>query len=458
MRRILTRILFASAVLSLSGVSCTNATDEAVAEVPGMVEVVKGDVQQIVFAPGQLVNAREVSLGMGASGPLGEIYIQPGDNVKAGQLLAVLGNDVELAAAVDAARYELMSAELALQEIMESAPLQAAQAELDLANAQAELEAAKYNLQAYQDGSWALQAMIDEAEANLVLAEDELKRAEAKYEMYARRSEDDPERARALHQYAVAQQSYQAALQDLNYYNHLPVEIQQAQLHAEVVMAEAGVAEAERWYELIKGGPDPSVLARAEARLDMAVAQLNRAEAALNGLELYAPFAGVILEVNAKPGENVAAGSGFITLADVGELEVFATVIEEDYPKLTNGQPVILFFDALPEAEFTGSVDRIVPSKLPGDRPLYGVFISFDGLAEGLVQGMTVDASVIIAQRDDVLRLPKSIVRASSDGSATVEIWMGGIREERTISIGLRGDTYVEILNGLEEGDQVILG
>jgi HlyD family secretion protein len=457
MRCILIRILLAAVVLSLSIVSCTTTSGEVMLEVPGTVEVVKGDVQQIVIAPGQLVNAREVSLGMDASGPLGEIYVQPGDNIKTGQLLAKLGNEVELVAAVEAARYELMSAELALQEIYEGAPLVAAQAELDLANARAEFEAAKYNLRVHQDGSWASQAMIDEAEANLVLAEDELERAAAEYERYTRRSEDDPERAKALYQYAVAQQSYQAALQDLNYYTHLSVEIQRVQLYAEVVMAEAKVAEAERWYGHVKNGPDPSVLAEAESRLDMAVTQLNSAEAALTGLELYAPFAGVILEVNAKPGENVAAGSGFITLADVSELEVFATVIEEDYPKLTIGQPVILFFDTRPEAEVHGSVDRIVPRKLPGDRPLYGVFISFDGPTEGLVQGMTVDASIIIAQRNDVLRLPKSIVRANSDGTATVEIWTSGIREERTVSIGLRGDTYVEILNGLEEGDQVIL-
>jgi HlyD family secretion protein len=454
---ILIRILLAAVVLSLSIVSCTNTSGEVMPEVPGTVEVVKGDVQQIVIAPGQLVNAREVSLGMEANGPLGEIFVQPGDHVKTGQLLAVLGNGVELAAAVEAARYELISAELALQEIYEGAPLKAAQAELDLANARVGLEVAKYNLQVHQDGSWASQAMIDEAEAKLVLAEDELERAAAEYERYTRRSEDDPERAKALYQYAVARQSYQAALQDLTYYTHLSVENQQVQLHAEVVMAEAKVAEAERWYELIKNGPDTSVLARAEAHLDMAATQLYSAEAASSGSELYAPFSGVILEVNAKPGENVAAGSGFITLADVGELEVFATVIEEDYPKLRIGQPVILFFDARPDAEIRGSVDRIVPRKLPGDRPLYGIFISFYVPTEGLVQGMTVDASIIIAQRDDVLRLPKSIVRGSSDGTATVEIWTSGIREERTVSIGLRGDTYVEILNGLDEGDQVIL-
>jgi HlyD family secretion protein len=55
-----------------------------------------------------------------------------------------------------------------------------------------------------------------------------------------------------------------------------------------------------------------------------------------------------------------------------------------------------------------------------------------------------------------VLRLPRALVRAHSDGTAQVQVWLGDHAEERTVKIGLRGDQYVEILEGLREGDMVV--
>jgi len=69
---------------------------------------------------------------------------------------------------------------------------------------------------------------------------------------------------------------------------------------------------------------------------------------------------------------------------------------------------------------------------------------------------MTADASIITASVEDVLRLPKSLVKARTGQSAKVEVWMDGYREERNVQIGLRGDRYVEILYGLQVGEQVI--
>ena len=77
-------------------------------------------------------------------------------------------------------------------------------------------------------------------------------------------------------------------------------------------------------------------------------------------------------------------------------------------------------------------------------------------MPDELVAGMTADASVIIDQRTDVLRLPRALVRARSDGSATVTLWENGRRVARTIQTGLRGDVYVEVVEGLREGDQVV--
>ena len=63
---------------------------------------------------------------------------------------------------------------------------------------------------------------------------------------------------------------------------------------------------------------------------------------------------------------------------------------------------------------------------------------------------------IVVDSRRDVLRLPRALVRARSDGTATVQVWTGSRIEERQVQTGLRGDVYIEILDGLNEGDLVV--
>jgi multidrug efflux pump subunit AcrA (membrane-fusion protein) len=69
---------------------------------------------------------------------------------------------------------------------------------------------------------------------------------------------------------------------------------------------------------------------------------------------------------------------------------------------------------------------------------------------------MTADAVIVIERRQDVLRLPRAVVRAGEGDTATVQVWNGHEAEPREVRLGLRGDTYVEILSGLEEGEMVV--
>ena len=91
------------------------------------------------------------------------------------------------------------------------------------------------------------------------------------------------------------------------------------------------------------------------------------------------------------------------------------------------------------------------------DRPLYPVYLALvKTVPEGLLSGMTVDASIIVDSRTDVLRLPRAVAQARADGTAQLRVWTGGRVETRTAQVGLRGDVYVEILEGLREGEEVL--
>jgi len=461
MRRFRMVMLLFVAVLTLIGLGLLGFQsvqgENDIAEIaPSVVTVDIGDVQQRVDAPGQTIGTREILLSMGADGPLAKITVRPGDPVQKGQLLAQLGNQEALMTALIEAEHGLILAEEQLRDIYDQAPLVAAQAQMDLASAQEELEKAKAKNYFLQEGNRASEETLAMAKAKIILAEEEIRRADKEFSKLSNRSQDDPLRASASLRLAEAKQKRDAAVRGLNWYNGHPTEFQQAILDAEIAIAEANLLMAELNWDRVKDGPDPDLLMEAKSRITRAEQQVEQAQDALLGSELYAPFSGVILEVNAIPGKFVRGGEGFILLGELSELEVVVTIIEEDFPQIEIGQSVELFFDATPESEAFGVVDRVVPRRLPGDRPLYAVYITFDHIPDGLVAGMTADASIITASVEQVLRLPKSLVKARTGQSAKVEVWMDGYREERNVQIGLRGDRYVEILYGLQVGEQVI--
>ncbi len=183
---------------------------------------------------------------------------------------------------------------------------------------------------------------------------------------------------------------------------------------------------------------------------------LAAAEANLASLDVRAPFAGVVLAVNAASGQSVATGTPLMTITRFASLEVQATVVEQDYPLVSPGQPVQLFFDALPGDGVTGRVTRVVPQRNSTTQALYPIAIQLDSLPDHLAPGMTADGSIIIDQRAGVLRLPRAVAHAHADGSAQVQVWANGQATTRNIQVGLRGDSFVEVTAGLQEGELVI--
>ena len=104
----------------------------------------------------------------------------------------------------------------------------------------------------------------------------------------------------------------------------------------------------------------------------------------------------------------------------------------------------------------TGKVERIIPKRIEGDRPLYNFYISLNEVPDGLADGMTSDTAITIAKSAGVLCLPRAVVRASGADTTTVKVWDGTQETTKQIKIGLRGDTNVEIVSGLSEGEQVV--
>jgi len=137
-------------------------------------------------------------------------------------------------------------------------------------------------------------------------------------------------------------------------------------------------------------------------------------------------------------------------------VEVVTTAIEEDIPLIQAGQAASLFLDAVPDVDLTGHVTRIVPRRVPGkERPLYEVYLSLESPTANLLPGMTMDAVITLERRTNVLRVPRVLVR-KRDNTSVVMTWEGTAIQERTVRTGLKGDLYVEIVDGLHEGELIV--
>ena len=474
-------------------------------DVPPTVAVSRGEVKQTIITPGQLVNYQTIDIPAGTTGLVEAVHVRPGEAVQAGDVLVQLGGREQIEANVVAAEITLLEAQRAVDHIIANAALReaeslqviwAAQQTLDalavnapiqqsealqaITTAQEAVSAAEYRLNSL--GAPATEASLTAAQAEVTLAGQALERAEAAYAPYRNKSDSNLNKAHFGAAWAAAQQNYDAAVRRQNGLTGSPSDLSRAQKEAklavaqaqlvqaqatyealsvginpaELAVAEAKLAQAQTAYAVLEEGIDPAELARAQANLDKARLDLSLAEAKLEALEITAPFDGVIIDVPVHTGQTVAEGTQVLQMADPQALEVLISVVEEDYPLLEVGQLVELYFDAAPEETTIGQVDRIVPKRVSNDRPLYQVYISIDDAPETVVAGMTADAAVILAQRSEVLRLPRALVQANSDGTARVSVWMGDHEEECPLTVGLRGDLFVEILSGLEEGDQVV--
>ncbi|HEC34377.1 MAG TPA: HlyD family efflux transporter periplasmic adaptor subunit [Chloroflexi bacterium] len=138
-----------------------------------------------------------------------------------------------------------------------------------------------------------------------------------------------------------------------------------------VDQAESALYQAWQRLQLLQSGPLTKTIMQAELEVDRALLAREKARADLEAAVLPASFDGVVLEVNAAPGDRISAGVTLITLMDSTAVEARVTVIEEDLPLIEVGQPVELFVDALPDASLRGQVARIIPQSVPGESLRY---------------------------------------------------------------------------------------
>lgn len=198
------------------------------------------------------------------------------------------------------------------------------------------------------------------------------------------------------------------------------------------------------------GGSDP--ILSAEQRVTSATTTLENAEDALDGATITAPIAGRILTVAGKVGSQVGAGSTFITLADVYDMQISADFPEADADRLAVRQSAVISLADQTGKTFKATVVQVDPTGTSdGTMVRYGVLLAFDESPEDLLVGQSAAVRVTTGSKASVLRVPSTAVHDVAGTTGTVD--KGGAQLK--VGIGLRGDQFTEVTSGLAAGDVV---
>jgi RND family efflux transporter MFP subunit len=197
-----------------------------------------------------------------------------------------------------------------------------------------------------------------------------------------------------------------------------------------------------------------AALARAEAARDNARVRLSYAT-------IRAPIAGVIGSVSTEKGETVAAGLNaptFVTIVDLRRLQVDAFVDEVDIGRIRVGQKAVFTVDAFPDREFEGKVVAIYPEAVIQENVVnYDVVVEITSAYEGLLRPeMTANVIIDLEARAGVLAVPARAVKRER-GRTVVYVLTDGRPEPRPVTIGWREGRWIEVVDGVREGQTVLL-
>jgi HlyD family secretion protein len=262
---------------------------------------------------------------------------------------------------------------------------------------------------------------IAEADANLKIAEAELRKAELAYER-----------------------------------------IQNGPTPGELALADARLAAAEREYARIKDGPDPKEVALAEAQLTSAESQLELTRQEQVMIDLVAPMNGIVLSIDSSVGERQNTNA-IITLADLDQplLEVYLD--ETDLDKVAVGFEVEVTFDAIPNTVFKGHIVEVNPSlqKVSNvttvlalaqlDADSYAMTVS-------LPVGLNASVDVIGGRATSAVLVPVEALREIGPDEYAVFVMDDDQPRLRMVTVGLVDFTSAEITSGLDAGEIVTTG
>ena len=183
-------------------------------------------------------------------------------------------------------------------------------------------------------------------------------------------------------------------------------------------------------------------------RQRLVVADLERR---VGELTLRAPFDGMVATIDVQDRDAVAPNAPILTVVDLSELEVEALIPESYADEAATGTPAVVSFGGRDyAAELTSVSPEVRASQVQGT-------VKFqDGIPPGLRQGQRVSVRLVFEKRPDVLKVPRGPF-LEGGGGKQVYVLSDGLATLQPIEVGAMSVSEVEIVGGLQEGDQILL-
>jgi HlyD family secretion protein len=442
-------------------------------------------LQLKVTASGTIEPIRSVNISPKNAGRLVELYVEQGDSVTAGQLLARMESR-DISAQRTQAQGRIAQIQAKLQELaagdsnrdndiaasrVDQARGDLAAAESRLAEAIASFNNANGEIGQQQDQVAAAQGQIAEVQATLNLARTQFKRNQQLAKDGAiSRDRLDQLQSEVLRLEAVAVR----AQADLNRVRQgvgrINAGISAAQ--ARVRQAEISVSQARERLQQSQLELDRSRAPKRPEQLDQVRAELTQAQGQLQAIEVQqsdteirAPFAGTITQRYAQPGafvtpttaaSSTASATSTSIVAIAEGIEVIANIPEVDVDQIKPGQAVEIRVDAYPDQPFQGKVRLIAPAAIK-EQNVTSFQIRVSVLDSKLPRsGMNADLTFLGSKTAQSLVVP-TVAIITREGETGVILSVDGEPKFRSVTIGTTVDNKTQILKGLGENDRVFI-
>jgi multidrug efflux pump subunit AcrA (membrane-fusion protein) len=386
----------------------------------------------------------------GSGGIVKAIYVKPGQRVHKGQVLARV-EDTAARQALQAARVQLRSAQASYDATVEGqTPQERAADQQSIAGAAVAVHGAELAVRSARET-----LSLDRRQHDAAVAT-------------AQRQLDSAQRRQPVDQSAV--QAARSALTAARQARDAALLADRQQVRSQqqsLTSARQQLASTKATVAVNAEPPRASAVAQAQAQVDSAQIGVKQARTTLEESVLRAPAAGTVAAVNGTVGQSSTSSSssdsssdstapGFVTLVSDRTLEVTADVAEADINDVKVGQDVAVTISA-DDQQLRGTVAAVADTSTVTNNVVeYAVTVRL-AAHRGVKLGQTAQLVITTGEKQSVLRVASSaLTTIGSTTTATVRD-ADGNTTVRQVTTGLKGDTYTEIVSGLQAGDVVVL-
>lgn len=420
--------------------------------------VTHGTLTSTVEGTGSIASLLSADLTWQAAGQINKVNAQIGDQVKADDVLASIlpSTDTQTSLESDLVTAQENLAQLTSPEAIANAKIAVATDQANVIDAQTALNNLEY---------WKNDALIQDQYANLLIAKDNLDKAQQNYDRANVGEYLNNAGEAALYQALYnAQEKYKTAEYYYSLYSQKPTQRQYDEAQGNLDLANATLTNDQNYLAALTGGEVPagatgaSLLKLRQAQLAVDTAQ-GKLQDYQDSIKITAPFDGTVTRSSAVLGADVSTGTAAFSVEDLSQLVVTVQVVEVDINNVKAGQPATVTFDAIPNKTYNGKVTQ---TDLSGTSAQSGVNFNVTVLvtdADSLVKpGMTANVTIITNQVENALLVPSTAIFSDNSGQQVVYLVQNGTLTAVPVTVGAISDTTTQITSdSLRAGDTIVL-